>query len=470
MPLQQQDIFTSLVFLLVFVLLCGVVHAARSAIPRPLPLGTPTLEKQLGNSRSNEKATATAVSDKKAPLPPAEPPAPRGPPTPPTTTAAAVCEAWAALEAESGGEWPPAPNWSYSNPVLQQLDDLARKAPAEKIARWDVFSWKDSDIAENRKWLLERMPETQSILDALAEIKDQKNFAAAASCVTTLTHMYRWGVLPILRAAQLEKENHLPDVFKAPQKYVNDRLGLQTTGGCATTLGYYNYDQAADRLAYRTTGHFSEAAISTELYNTKMFWAMEDLMRPFYRSLLRFVTEVEAGKDSTALSEDGGLDGLKASFGWFFKNLKSPNLEKSLWSRYVQGFHGWSFDGFEGFSGGQAFMVRVIDAVLDIPAVSKPSHLTRGQREFVDNVRGMQLRGLLVDGTKPQASRDIAEVLKALKTWRMGHRKKAVWYQDQDLPERICMNGGHGTDGDVGLQGMLANMDARLAQRTTLTV
>ncbi|CAO1638127.1 unnamed protein product [Sympodiomycopsis kandeliae] len=460
MSLLQPDFSNPFALVIVSVLVVGAVVVVRGKISRPAHHGaTITSEKQPLSTPALEKA-----------LPFGGLPPPRGPITPPTTTAAAVKERWEDLVAESGGQWPPQPTWSYTDPTLQQIDHLARTAASEKIARWDVLTWKSQDIIDNRKWLVERLPEKQKLLDALAGIQDQNNFIGAAVCVTTLTHMYRWAVLPILREVQLEKDNHLPDTLKAAQKYVNGRLGLQTTGGCATTLGYYNYNAATDKLEYRTTGHFSDAAISTELYNTKMFWAMEDAMKPFYRSLVRFVQEVEAGIDSTALSDDGGLAGLKASFAWFFKNLKSPNLEKTIWSRYVQGFHGWSWDGFEGFSGGQAFMIRVIDAVLDIPAVSKPSHLTRGQREFVDAVRGMQLRGVLSDGSKPQAARDIAEILKMLKTWRMGHRKKAIWYQDQELPERIAMNGGHGTDGDVGLAGMLANMDARLAQRTLLTV
>ena len=90
-----------------------------------------------------------------------------------------------------------------------------------------------------------------------------------------------------------------------------------------------------------------------------------------------------------------------------------------------------------------------------------------GQRKFVDNVRSVRLREQVVG--KPHATKALAETIKTLKTWRLGHSKKAVYYEDIELPERKPMSGGYGADADVGLAGMILRMTQRFQERTRLT-
>lgn len=386
-------------------------------------------------------------------------------PLPQRGTHAAVRQTWLELVEESGGQWPPKPTWSYPTPLLQDLHKLAREAPL-LFARRDVTSWNpDEDIHANRKWLVDRLPNSDDTLADLRSLSDQRQFIGMCCCITTLAHLYRWGALPILKQAQDDTISHLPNVLLVAMQYCNNRIGIQSTGGTATTLGYYNFDRENDLIPYSVTMNFDEASRSSELWTIKLFHEMETVVAPFYEALQTFCQEVEQGIDSRAL--DKGNEALKASFGFFFKNLKSPNVEKSVWSRYVQGFHGWSWDGFEGFSGNQAFLVRVLDALLGIPPVIEPTHLTRGQRRFVDSLRSVRLRELVAE--KPNATKALAETIKTLKTWRMGHSKKAVHYEDVELPERKPMSGGYGTDADVGLSGMLLRMTERFKERTRLT-
>lgn len=192
---------------------------------------------------------------------------------------------------------------------------------------------------------------------------------------------------------------------------------------------------------------------------------MEKIASPFYECLGQFAADLEAGHDSDAL--EPGVQALKAAFSYFYKNLKPDVVKKSVWSRFVQGFYGWGWDGREGVSGNQAFMIRMMDACLGVTSSNRPTHLSGAQRALVWAAYDANFRTLAAP--YPKASKSLSELLRMLKTWRMGHSKKALYYQDVDLPERKPQTGGYGTDADVGLEGMLARVEARLKQRTMLT-
>lgn len=274
--------------------------------------------------------------------------------------------------------------------------------------------------------------------------------------------------MPTLTAAQEEKRNHLPNMILAAQMYLNGRLGIRSTGGTITTLSLCNYDRERDVIYYSMTKNFTPDIIAAELWNAKLFHEMERIAEPFYRSVVQLADDVIGrGKDSTALEE--GNEAIRQAFAYFYKYLKEPTVSKAVWSRYAQGFHGWSWDGFEGVSGDQAVMVRVMDALLGIPPTSPPTHLTKGQRDFVDTLRAANIRQRAIAEGFPLATKSINDTLRMLKTWRMGHVKKACFYEDIHLPERKPMSGGKGTDADLGLEGMVARIQMRLQTRTTLT-
>lgn len=69
---------------------------------------------------------------------------------------------------------------------------------------------------------------------------------------------------------------------------------------------------------------------------------------------------------------------------------------------------------------------------------------------------------------------EMAEMLKTFKLWRMGHTRKAVYYEDLNLPERKPMTASGGVGGGVaqeeeGLAQMIEKLELRLKARISAT-
>lgn len=383
-----------------------------------------------------------------------------------TLKALLIEEAFHGLLDEGAGTWPP----TFSNDFPAPLDSLhtftADEVP-RVVGRLDVTSLTPQDVEVNRRWIAARLPDTEEALSAMRTL-DQKQLLGMSACVASLSHMFRWGTVPTLSAAQEDTVSHLPNMLLVAMLYLNTRLGIRSTGGTVTTMMYCNYLRDEDRLCYSIAANFDAPMQRAELWTTKLFVEVEYRAMAIYRAICQFCLEVEQGEDSEQLDLVAN-DELKRTFAYFHKNLIEQNVAKSVWSRYVQGYHGWSWDGFEGVSGNQAFLIRILDALLGIPAVIEPSHLSLAQRNFCDRLRAFDVRARLDGESKPKASKSIANMISILKIWRMGHSKKAIYYEDIHLDERKPMTGGYGVDADSGLEVMIERMRARLQARTKLT-
>lgn len=99
-------------------------------------------------------------------------------------------------------------------------------------------------------------------------------------------------------------------------------------------------------------------------------------------------------------------------------------------------------------------------------------YLPRGQVQWIQSVRDARLRHS-VSADSPVAT-EMADMLKTFKLWRMGHTRKAVYYEDLNLPERKPMTASGGVGGGVaqeeeGLAQMIEKLEARLKARISAT-
>ena len=102
-------------------------------------------------------------------------------------------------------------------------------------------------------------------------------------------------------------------------------------------------------------------------------------------------------------------------------------------------------------------------------------YLPRGQINWIRAVREARLR-TLASTTTPDSpvTAEMNEMLKTFKLWRMGHTRKAVYYEDLNLPERKPMTASGGVGGgvaeeDEGLAQMMEKLEARLRARIAAT-
>ncbi|KAJ1026702.1 hypothetical protein NDA16_002300 [Ustilago loliicola] len=102
-------------------------------------------------------------------------------------------------------------------------------------------------------------------------------------------------------------------------------------------------------------------------------------------------------------------------------------------------------------------------------------YLPRGQVNWIRAVREARLR-TLASSSSPNSpvTAEMNEMLKTFKLWRMGHTRKAVYYEDLHLPERKPMTASGGVGGGVagegeGLPQMMEKLEARLRARIAAT-
>lgn len=99
-------------------------------------------------------------------------------------------------------------------------------------------------------------------------------------------------------------------------------------------------------------------------------------------------------------------------------------------------------------------------------------YLPRGQVQWIRSVREARLRHSVSSDSLVAA--EMAEMLKTFKLWRMGHTRKAVYYEDLNLPERKPMTASGGVGGGVaqeeeGLAQMIEKLELRLKARISAT-
>ncbi len=257
-------------------------------------------------------------------------------------------------------------------------------------------------------------------------------------------------------------------------------------------------------IVYSNLRHLAEQypdAWDAERLNAQIFYDMEEMALPFYRAIVAIEEDVEGAK--AALTE--GNVALKAAFKHFFEIVREGRIKKEVWMSHAQGFHGWGVEGHDGVSGDHSMLIRTLDAFLAIPVhtvaqvqVERQSwsawlaswvwqrrapaptftevpysndYLPRRQVAWIDAVRSANLR----DQLATIAPEELVETIRLLRLWRAAHTKKAVYYEDFDLPERRPMTASGGVGGGVGdgktegVSVMIKKLEARLRSRIEAT-
>lgn len=236
-------------------------------------------------------------------------------------------------------------------------------------------------------------------------------------------------------------------------------------------------------------------AWDAERLNAQIFYDMERLALPLYRAISLLPLHLD---DPAPLLEQA-IASCRAAFKLFADTVKEGKLKKDAWMSHAQGFHGWGVDGFDGVSGDHSLFIRTLDAFLEIPVrtvAPKPTtwlgslknwwygapaqhtiheipysndYLPTHQTAWIASVRAAQLRTAL------SSCPEIAELVRQLKLWRLGHTRKAVYYEDLELPERRPMTASGGVMGGVSLTGegnageMIRELEVRLRARVDAT-
>ncbi|SAM82132.1 uncharacterized protein UBRO_04427 [Ustilago bromivora] len=470
------------------------------------------------------------------------------------TTTSLACALEDMIRTEGGGSWPPKPTYRHSWPhSLHIYDQVAKQAPPRFVTCELRPNYTDTElrarIDDNRQWLSDALASVnvEQVISTLDQLDANARLGLLA-CMAYLSHLYRWGTLPVVAMAQDENKIDLPKTIAAPFRWLNELYGIQSSGGCLFSMTLVNViPQGGSKLemAYSNMKHMPhQSVIDAERYNAFVFYEMERISLQLYRSMAQCQTYLAQGQEEQAAHAlKQGHVALKAAFKHFFDTLTEEKMQKAVWMSHAQGFHGWGVDGFDGVSGDHSLLIRTLDAFLEIPletragcpfatarvpvkpwdtravcpeptgmlsrlynwmwpsASTRPAtklatvtcvsskttkemrfsevaysndYLPRGQVNWIRSVREARLRKLASLSPHSPVTAEMKEMVKTLKLWRMGHTRKAVYYEHLDLPERKPMTASGGVGGGVagehqGLAQMMEKLEARLRARIAAT-
>lgn len=286
-----------------------------------------------------------------------------------------------------------------------------------------------------------------------------------------------------------------------------------------------------DGIVYSNMRHLRDTypdVWDAERLNALIFYDMERLALPFYRAIAELADDDNVSPVDASRTLCTANTSLKAAFKLFFDTVREGRIKKDVWMSHAQGFHGWGLDDFDGVSGDHSLLIRTLDAFLAIPkhtiAEVPPPHEREGQQPsppptstswsswllswllwrraaaapvtqltppppaftevpysddylpthqvaWIAAVRRANLRARLAR----DAPDELAETVRLLRLWRAAHTRKAVYYENLDLPERRPMTASGGVGGGVGdgktegVEEMIRKLEARLKARIEAT-
>ncbi|KAJ3723556.1 hypothetical protein DFJ43DRAFT_1003511 [Lentinula guzmanii] len=364
----------------------------------------------------------------------------------------------AELITNSGNAWPPKATHVESWPSALKPYNVVY----QRIAPFLPVRESSLDDADNRRLinktraliaaLLEEEIQIPDICETLeecsrydSELMPMSAWLGFYSCLASLRHAYRWGVLPVVREAQNEKYLQFPRELDIPWPYIQRRVGITSPGGSLSSNSYYNLD-ARREIVYSITSGMGEDHNRTELWNGLLFVEVEDKALPMYRHIAKASQFLEnEDYPSTISTLRTANEELKVAFKHFYDNMNDYNLVPSLWLPYCQGFQGWTLEGIDGVSGGQNILIRTLDSFLGIrpwPTEEVEAlHLPLAQRNWLNSLRTFDIRALAQKKGNKEVIQELEHMVTQLRLWRMGHMRRMQRYQVH-RPERNKMTAG----------------------------
>ncbi|KAJ7872704.1 hypothetical protein B0H13DRAFT_1633803 [Mycena leptocephala] len=376
------------------------------------------------------------------------------------------------LVAKSGGTWPPSPTFDSSwpaplrayhaayeivaplFPVLQSsLSDAENRQTIDVMrARIRGLLSGDSTIDEGR-CAVDRKSVAQMLTEAKYWVGYHDRRMASAmmgfcACVCFLRHVYRWGVSPVVREAQIETYISFPPELDEPWQLLQRYFGFTSPGGGLSTCQYFNTGGVETNFkpVYCAVRGLPELHQNTTYWHFRLFLEIEyraSLFRPSRECkthILPVASHVPSLKEANVIFQNTSR--------FFFDTLRDRNISLDVWLPYVQGYLGWALPGADGVvisgaSGRQSLMIQTLDAFLGIrlllPLSEVALHVPVAQRDWLQSLREVSL---LIQDHRDESSDELQKMVHKLRIWRMGHMTRVVPYQRVHRPERVFMTTG----------------------------
>ncbi|KAJ7591072.1 hypothetical protein C8J56DRAFT_1047298 [Mycena floridula] len=405
---------------------------------------------------------------------------------------------------KSGGTWPPNPTFKRSWPAPLQVYHSAYQivAPLFPVLESSI------DDAENRQTIDAMRARIRGLLsgdptfahlpnasDCLVDMKsvvsilseadqgstwigyDEQTMQSAllgfCACICFLRLVYRWGVSPVVRQAQIETSIAFPAELDVPWQHMQNHFGFTSPGPSLSTCLYFNNRgvQTNFKPFYSSVYGLPYLHQRTAQWDMRLFLETEYRSLPMYRLLALTISACTTFSSDYPLAALASLKEANVLFQntsrFFFDNMKDTNISHALWLAYLQGYTGWALklpgqDGVvvSGVSDGHSLTIRTLDAFLGIRPFPQPAeealHLPVAQRDWLESLREYDIRARVqsaieqsVDASDiglvdfwQEMQDELQKMVGQLRLWRMGHMSRMMAYEGVHRPERIFMTAG----------------------------
>ncbi|KAG0577614.1 hypothetical protein KC19_5G167900 [Ceratodon purpureus] len=408
------------------------------------------------------------------------------------------------LIAEDGaGSWPPRSNhdgaaWPAPlRPYQETYLELGPLLPSAKPSTDDEAN--RSRIADFRSKFREQLrsrvdlARVRGLLEAADagrwDVFPRDTYNAFYCCVGISRHAYRWGVIPVVRVAQFERQVDLPAELVEPWERMQRHFGCTSQAGNQMSNHVLNFDPNGRRI-YKINEGLDEVVLKSEEAFARIFHEVEVLGLPMYHDMVDAITAFARDDKATCAQHVSRIaQKLSPLLHAYYDRLHNKTIAHSAWLSNVQGFYAWGAghpgkDGepwvqYDGLSGNQALLFMALDAFLGIEPYlatrDAERNIPRRQRALCRSLEKHSFRARIhvnSEGTSDVDCRiqaDFEQILKSLRTFRSAHRGRAKVYLSVPAPERQPMTAGKSLLKD-NTKDSLAFLDEFMVRRLKQTV
>ncbi|KAK3356582.1 hypothetical protein B0T25DRAFT_537007 [Lasiosphaeria hispida] len=375
------------------------------------------------------------------------------------------------IHKDGAGTWPPraehAP--SYWPPALRPFreiyQEMAPLLPEANPSLDDDVNRERIAYFRSRFWKLlsdkVNLEEVSALLAAAEagrwDVFPRDVYNAFYVCVAWCRHAYRWGTIPAVRVAQLEKTISLPPELVSTWASLQRHFGLDSDSGNMMSCLILNFSPSGEYALKINTG-LSSVITSSEEEFARICNEMEALAVPIYHDIVRATISFARGDKSACLNHIQGITSqLRPLLSSYYDRVHDAKIARSAWLSHVQGFFAWGagyedessgeWEKFDGLSGNQVLLFQALDAFLGLEVYLPKQVLLRNvpqlQREFCEAVGRHTFRHQLGnEGVEGRIKAEFTEIVKRLRLFRSAHRTRAKFYLTVPAPERIPMTAG----------------------------
>ena len=347
---------------------------------------------------------------------------------------------------DGAGSWPPramhsAAAWPEAlRPYRAIYDDMAPRLPAADISTDDAVNTARVTAFRGRfDALLAERVDLDAVTRLLAaadagrwDVFPRDAYNAFYCCIAWCRHAYRWGTIPAVRVAQVEKEVTLPAALVAPWAVMQRHFGLCSDSGNMMSNLVLNFDADTGVYAYRINTGLAAVVTASEEEFARVAHEMERRAVPVYRDMVSAIIAHARGDGTRCLAHVRAMTAqLRPLLSSYYDRVHDGKIARSVWLSRVQGFYAWAaghqddatgeWEKFDGLSGNQVLLFQALDAFLGyapyLPRQVLDRNVSARQRDFCAAVARHSFRRQLApgDGVEGAILSEMLEIVKRLR-------------------------------------------------------